>query len=433
MDRRRLPIVRWVLSLALVPVSVATAAEQQGGLKDRDVVAICGDSITEQKLYSVFMEDYLLMCKPAAGVRTVQVGWSGETSWGFLGRMKKDALSFGPTVATTCYGMNDGGYAKLTDEVAAKYRRAMTDVVKTFKEGGVRTIVVGSPGLVDPAYFPPAYIGKRFADLPPAEYSKVYNENLGQLREIARDVAKEQGVAFADVYGPMQDVMAEAKAKYGEKYHVAGGDGVHPAPNGHIVMAYAFLKALGCDGNIGTITVDMKGGTAEATEGHKVLSSSAGGGVEVESSRYPFCFYGDPKDPAATSGIIEFLPFNEELNRFVLVVKNAPERVRVTWGNGSKEFSREQAEKGINLAAEFIDNPFCEPFRKVEEAIKGQQMFETAVTKTVFHLKPADVGGREAGYQALTAGVMHQDDELAAASSAAVAPVRHTIKVEAVR
>lgn len=430
--RRRLQVVRWVLSLAVVPVSAATAAEQ-GGLKDKDVVAICGDSITEQKLYSVFMEDYLLMCKPAAGIRTVQVGWSGETSWGFLGRMKKDALSFAPTVATTCYGMNDGGYAPITDEVEKKYRQAMTDVVKTFKDGGVRTIVVGSSGLVDPAYFPPTYINKRFSSLPPAEYSKVYNENLGRLREIARDVAKEQGVAFADVYGPMQDVMTKAKAKYGEKYHVAGADGVHPAANGHIVMAYAFLKALGCDGNIGTITVDMKGGTAEATDGHKVLSSSAGGGVEVESSRYPFCFYGDPKDPAATSGVIEFLPFNEDLNRFMLVVKNAPEKVKVTWGSGSKEFTREQVEKGINLAAEFIDNPFCEQFKKVEESIKAQQMYETAVTKTVFHLKPAEVGGREAGYQSLTAGVMRQDDEMAAASSARVTPVRHTIKVEAAK
>src|SRR5690349_11700318 len=104
MGRRR--IVRWVLSLALVPVSAAVGAEK---LQDRDVVAICGDSITEQRLYAVFMEDYLLMCKPVVGLRTVQVGWSGEQAAGFLQRQKQDALVFNPTVATTCYGMNDGG------------------------------------------------------------------------------------------------------------------------------------------------------------------------------------------------------------------------------------------------------------------------------------------------------------------------------------
>jgi len=33
--------------------------------------------------------------------------------------------------------------------------------------------------------------------------------------------------------------------------------------------------------------------------------------VEVESTKYPFCFYGDPKTPDATTGVIEFFPFND--------------------------------------------------------------------------------------------------------------------------
>ena len=55
---------------------------------------------------------------------------------------------------------------------------------------------------------------------------------LGELRDIAKEVAEKNGCAFADVYGTMVDAMTKAKAKYGEKYHVAGGDGVHPAANG---------------------------------------------------------------------------------------------------------------------------------------------------------------------------------------------------------
>ncbi len=42
-------------------------------------------------------------------------------------------------------------------------------------------------------------------------------------------------------------------------------------PNGHLVMAYAYLKGLGCDGNIGTITVDLDAKKAEATDGHKIV------------------------------------------------------------------------------------------------------------------------------------------------------------------
>src|SRR3712207_7925007 len=50
--------------------------------------------------------------------------------------------------------------------------------------------------------------------------------------------------------------------------------------------------------------------------------------------RSPFCFYGDPVQPGATSGIIEFFPFNEELNRFKLVARNiSGDKAKVTWGN----------------------------------------------------------------------------------------------------
>src|SRR6185295_2891091 len=121
---------------------------------------------------------------------------------------------------------------------------------------------------------------------------------------------------------------------------------------------------LGCDGNIGTITVRFEdAGAAEATEGHKIVSAKDGV-VEVESSRYPFCFAGDPKSTSATRGIIEFIPFNEELNRFRLVVKGAAAgKYKVTWGSESKEFSADELAKGINLAAEFLDNPFSGPFK----------------------------------------------------------------------
>ena len=46
-------------------------------LKKGDRLAICGDSITEQKLYSRIMEDYLTMCAPQLKVTVRQFGWSG--------------------------------------------------------------------------------------------------------------------------------------------------------------------------------------------------------------------------------------------------------------------------------------------------------------------------------------------------------------------
>jgi lysophospholipase L1-like esterase len=400
----------------------ATKPAPVPGLNDGDVVAICGDSITEQKLYSVFIEDYLIMCHPRQKLRAMQFGWGGEVVGGFLGRMS-NVLRFPVTAATTCYGMNDGGYGPLTPERAEKYKQGTRSIVDTFKKSGVRFIVVGSPGVVDSKTFR--------AHEPDAD--KVYNKTLAELRDIARDVAKEQGVAFADVHALMIDVMTKAKAKYGEDYPVAGGDGVHPNANGHMVMAYAFLKALGCDGNIGTITIDLAGNKADATDGHKIASAKDGV-VEIESTRYPFCVSGDPRDPNATAGIVEFFPFNQDLNRLMLIVNNpGAEKLKVTWGTTTKEYPAAELAKGINLAADFPVNPFGEPFKKVEESIRAQQTFETLLIKDLLpHCAEYNkiMPEQKEALDKLMQGGIDKAKILNDAAIGAVAPVKHTIKIE---
>ena len=393
-------------------------------LEQGDYVAVIGDSITEQRLYSIYIEDYLLMCQPTADLRVTQFGWGGETAPGFARRMDNDMLRFGADVATTCFGMNDGGYSPMDPGKGDRYRNGQTSIVEQLKKAGARVIVVGSPGCVD---------ADTFRRDPTA--AEMYNKTLAALRDIARDVAKEQGVLYANVFEPMVDVMTKTKAKYGSQYHLAGGDGVHPDRNGHLVMAYAFLKALGCNGDIGTITVDLNVGKATATSGHKILSSSAGR-VEIESTRYPFCFYGEPNQTGATRGVIEFLPFNSELNRYRLVVRGADgKQVKVTWGDTTQEFSGDQLTEGINLAAEFLDNPFSEPFQRVEQKISEQQGMEVALIKTLMHNIPLYKEYAPAESESLdriATTLIEKDRQSREASAAAVVPVRHTISLEIV-
>ena len=116
-------------------------------LQKGDKLAICGDSITEQKMYSRIMEAYLTACVPDLEITCRQYGWSGEQASGFLGRMKNDVLRFAPTVATTCYGMNDHRYVPFEEGIGAEYRKNQTAIVKQFKDAGVR-VVLGSPGTI---------------------------------------------------------------------------------------------------------------------------------------------------------------------------------------------------------------------------------------------------------------------------------------------
>jgi hypothetical protein len=233
------------------------------------------------------------------------------------------------------------------------------------------TVVVGSPGVVDSITW----------NRNKPDFDQVYNDNLEHLGQIARQLAEENGFPHADVFGAMKKTMVAAKSALGEEYPVAGRDGVHPGPNGHLVMAYAFLKALGLSGDIGTVTVDIASGQAEATDGHKVLSSN-NGTVEIESTRYPICFFGSERDPNGTASILPYAPFNRDLNRFTLKVNNLPTaRADVTFGSATKTFSKDELTAGINLADEFIDNPFVEPFNRVLNEVGQKQAAETTMIK----------------------------------------------------
>src|SRR5271170_2708498 len=78
------------------------AAPQPKGpvLRPGDRLAICGDSITEQRMYSRIMETYLTVAMPELNLSVRQYGWSGEQASGFLHRMTNDVLRFDPSVAT---------------------------------------------------------------------------------------------------------------------------------------------------------------------------------------------------------------------------------------------------------------------------------------------------------------------------------------------
>src|ERR1700758_5201026 len=116
-------------------------------LKKGDRLAICGDSITEQRKYSRIMEDYLTMCVPELEITVRQYGWSGERAPGFLGRMTNDCLRFKPTVATTCYGMNDHEYRPYEERIGNTYRQKQVAIAESFNANGVR-LVLGSAGCV---------------------------------------------------------------------------------------------------------------------------------------------------------------------------------------------------------------------------------------------------------------------------------------------
>jgi lysophospholipase L1-like esterase len=390
-------------------------------IKKGDRLAICGDSITEQKMYSRIIETYLTVCAPQFEVTVRQYGWGGETAQGFLNRMEQDCLRFDPTLATLCYGMNDAKYRPFDATNGRWYENHYRAIVRKFKEADTR-VVVGSPGC----------IGKFVAfNKEKAGSLEHQNINLCALRDIAMEIAISEEVRFADVFWPMLQAQLTAPAKHGatdeQPYHVAGRDGVHPDWAGHVVMAYAFLRAMGLDGEIATIEVDLGTNKAKVSEGHE-LRNFADGTLRLVSERYPFCADGPiDRDNSIRSGMT-LVPFHAELNRFLLkATGGTAERYRVTWGDESKEYTADQLAGGINLAEEFPANPFSAAFRAVDEAVAKKQAFETHQVKQVFH------GERgKADIEQAVAETEAERKPLAEAIAAARVAVEHEIRIEAI-
>jgi lysophospholipase L1-like esterase len=395
------------------------AAPETKGLQLRkgDRLAICGDSITEQKMYSAIIESYLTACVPELAVTCRQYGWSGEQAAGFLRRMKSDVLRFKPTIATTCYGMNDFRYVPSDAAIAAEYRKNLTKISAAFRGAGCR-VVIGSSGIIDsvPHWVKTARGTKQ--DL---------NFALSQFRNIALEVAQKENAGFADVYQPMLLADLRAKRDIRPDFMIAGKDGVHPGWAGQVIMARAFLLAFGLDGDLGSITWDDTDGKASASGGHVVLACD-GGRVRLRSSRYPFSpDPGKTDDDNSMRAGLGLVPFDSELNRMTLRVTRAKARFyQIGWGATTRRYSAEELEKGVSLAADFHDHPLVPAFKRVWDAVIAKQTYETRQIKTLVH-GPEGAADADATF-ALTEKARAP---LAAAVRAAVKPEEHELTITA--
>ena len=394
-------------------------------LHPNDVIALCGDSITAQQMYSTFLEEYFLVCQPVPGIRGVNLGAGGHMACHFNSRIENDILPFHPTIATVCFGMNDSRFSTVQKENEEEYIKGLNSAFEKLKAAGVRTIIVGGPGIVDPGL----YKGKPGG---PADETDagLKNAKLKSLSEIARNIAAQHGYPFADVHQAMLDTLSKTKAAAVPL--MASGDGCHPTPSAHLAMAYAFLKAFGVSGEIGKISVDLASGRATGTEGQEIVSVK-NGNVDVRSSRYPFCFVGD----IDARSLLPYIPFNQDFNRYILVVTGlgAP-KASVTWGKTTKEYSASDLEKGINLAAEFLDNPFCGRFLAMQEAVQAKNKYENTFSFNFVRMVPrlaAEAPEQKVALAKANESGIALQRQLSDLAAGFVVPVNHTISIKPLR
>jgi len=358
-------------------------------LKKGDRLAICGDSITEQRLYSVLIESYLTACRPELEVSVRHYGWSGEKSGEFLARMEADVLRFHPTVATTLYGMNDFFYIPYEEEIAADFRSNQENIIRKFKKVDCR-VLLGTPTIIDAV---PDWVKTARG----SQYD--LNLTLCHYRNLAIHLAKEQDVSCADVYLPMLQANFAAKQQYGPHFKIAGKDGVHPDWAGQAIIAFVFLKQMGMNGDMGTLVFDDLTGNHTSADGHTILGSGENA-LRIRSERLPFCPGPGPLHVSdSLRAGMEWVPFDDELNRFILQISSpVATAYDITWGKITRRYSAEAMVAGINLAKDFQENPLVAPFGEIWNAIATKQAFETRQYKEMLS-SPEGSLEREAAFE----------------------------------
>src|SRR5579859_2016794 len=259
-----------ILFTSILWSSAAMAADFL--IHDGDRVVFLGDSITEQRLYTTYIEAYALTRHPGWKLSFRNVGWGGDTSWlrqrahpdekalfaadeisqqkmiqDSVGRgLSRDVLPLKPTVVTVNFGMNDHSYQAFREDIFRAYVRSQQEIAKELKAQGARV-----------AFLTPQPIEEKRPD----PDKDVRNESLRKFSDGLKEVCSRDGATFVDQFDPYMAIMLRERAS-NPSVVIGGGDAVHPGPIGHTVMAWAILKGLGAPGLVSRVQVDCNGGKA---------------------------------------------------------------------------------------------------------------------------------------------------------------------------
>lgn len=240
-----MPVVRSPLRVlfAIALLASAHSAPARPLLQDGDRMVFLGDSITAQRIHTRYVMNYFALRYPDAWITFRNSGWGGERAPGGLARLDRDVLSVEPDVVSICYGMNDGGVTHFDRKLYASFMDGMTGLVARLKGAGVKVVLL-PPGVVDP--------DRKNWNAP--ERMAVYNPTLTRFSDGVILLAKRENLPYYDLNRLMLDVQKRAKADDPEFTMIP--DGVHPSAPGQALMAYAMLKALGCDEQASGLTID---------------------------------------------------------------------------------------------------------------------------------------------------------------------------------
>jgi lysophospholipase L1-like esterase len=267
-------------SLCLLPLALSAqsptidvgAAKLEAG----DTVVFLGDSITHQRLYTQYIEDFFITRFPNVPLKFHNAGIGGDRAWDALQRLDRDVLSKHPKLVTILLGMNDGSYTPFDHEIFETYETDMTELLDRLAGSGT-TVSPITPTMFD-AVAARANMRKR-----PREEAMLrqYNSVLAYFGTWVRGEADRRGMQSIDMFSPLNQLTRLARKD--DPAFTFIQDAIHPGPGGQLIMAYAWLENLGMQSSVSNLTLvpSKKGYRARAVGGTVTDLAGEDGSIEL--------------------------------------------------------------------------------------------------------------------------------------------------------
>jgi lysophospholipase L1-like esterase len=339
-------------SIGIFPVAYA---QKVASFKAGDRVAFVGNSITDGGHYHSYIWLYYMTHFPNMRITCFNAGIGGDAIGQIADRFDDDVLSKKPTVLTLSWGMNDSGYFEWNHADAQEvFDKKMVNSYKTYgliadklkQRPEIRTILIG---------------GSPYDETTKFTTKNIWPHKSAALASIIahqEQSANDNHWAFVDFFHPMTEINKREQAK-DSTFSLTPNDRVHPDNDGHLVMAYLFLKAQGLDNKVvADININAKNKQASRAINCRITNVMAAAdslSFNYLANSLPYPIDTVPRswgNHKKQSEALKLVPFTNEFNKELLTVKNLKSGNYNLLIDGEQmgTWSAQQFADGINMA-----------------------------------------------------------------------------------
>lgn len=291
-------------------------------------IVFLGDSITEQNLWTAYVEAFLVSRLPGSRLVFTNVGVGGNRVEDAIARFGRDVVPLQPTVVVVALGMNDGRYVAPDPEIRRAYVAGQAKLAELIAATGAREILI-TPSPVNPRH---------------ALYLRPYNETLAGLTQALADAAIARSIPLVDVFTPARAWLEESAQPQS-----LTNDGVHLTAVGAFILAHHVLERFAVPTGIPDVVVSP--GSVRAAKPIEARPVRRGRGHMAFDLKLPFVPFAVPREARAA---LEMVPFSDRLNRARLRIVGwpGPRAVRVSVdGREQAVLAPGELAGGLDLAA----------------------------------------------------------------------------------